>query len=72
MAKAFWPRIFPVELKGNLMRHLNSLLLASLALILSSCEVIGDIFGAGFYTGIFVVIFVIVLIVFIIWKFLRR
>jgi hypothetical protein len=34
-------------------------------LTLSSCQVIGDIFSAGFYTGLFVVVLIIAIIVFI-------
>jgi hypothetical protein len=37
-------------------------------LTLTSCEVIGDIFSAGFYTGIFVVILVVVIIIWLIRK----
>lgn len=50
----------------------SSILLALFALTLTSCEAIGDIFGAGFYTGIFVVIFVIVLILVIIFRMFKR
>jgi hypothetical protein len=38
----------------------------------TSCELIGDIFGAGVYTGIFIVIFVIVLLLIIVAKIFRR
>ena len=38
----------------------------------TSCELIGDIFGAGVYTGIFIVIVVIVLIIVIVAKIFRR
>jgi len=48
------------------------MLVFSLLLLLSSCEVIGDIFGAGVYTGMFIVIFVIVLIVFVIARMMRK
>jgi hypothetical protein len=34
-------------------------------LALSSCQVVGDIFSAGFYTGLFVVVLVIAIIIFI-------
>jgi hypothetical protein len=54
------------------MKSLNSLMLAALALTLTSCEAIGDIFGAGVYTGMFIVIFVIVLIVVVISRIFRR
>ena len=54
------------------MKSVNSLMLASLAMVLTSCEAIGDIFGAGVYTGIFIVIFVVVLIVVVISRIFRR
>jgi hypothetical protein len=41
-------------------------------LTLTSCELAGDIFGAGFYTGIFIVILVIVIIIFIVARMNRR
>jgi hypothetical protein len=43
-----------------------------LVIVLSGCEVIGDIFGAGVYTGIFMVVFVVIVIIFIISKITRR
>lgn len=46
------------------------LLLSSM--MLTSCEVIGDIFGAGVYTGMFIVIFVIALIIFLIVRMTRK
>jgi hypothetical protein len=50
------------------MKNYISLFLLSMAFLLTSCEVIGDIFSAGVYTGIFLVVFVIVVIVVIIAK----
>lgn len=44
----------------------------TLLLMLSGCEVIGDIFGAGVYTGMFIVIFVIALIIFLIVRLMRK
>lgn len=44
----------------------------SLLLLLSGCEVIGDIFGAGVYIGMFIVLFVIVLIVILVARVMRR
>lgn len=41
-------------------------------LTLTSCELVGDIFSAGFYTGLFVVVLVIAIIIFIIAKMRRR
>ncbi len=43
-------------------------LLLFLAVSLNSCELIGDIFQAGFSVGVFVVILVIVLILFFVFK----
>lgn len=37
-------------------------------LTLTSCELAGDIFSAGFYTGLFIVAVVIAIIVFIVIK----
>ncbi|CAN5249727.1 hypothetical protein BH09BAC3_BH09BAC3_19300 [soil metagenome] len=48
------------------------LILLSLSTLLSGCQVIGDIFGAGVYTGMFLVVFVIVVIVVIIFKMTRK
>ena len=48
------------------MRYFTTAFILALASVLTSCELIGDIFGAGVYTGIFLVVFVIVVIVVII------
>lgn len=48
------------------------MIMFTLLLLLSGCEVIGDIFGAGVYTGMFIVIFVIVLIIVLIVRMTRR
>lgn len=42
---------------------LNVLVLVLSGLILTSCELIGAIFGFGFYTGILVVVLFIVVII---------
>lgn len=44
----------------------------TMLLMLSGCEVIGDIFGAGVYTGMFIVIFVIALIIFLVARMMRK
>lgn len=54
------------------MRYYTLLLFVFFSFLLTGCEAIGDIFGAGFYTGIFVVIFVVVLIFVVIAKIFRR
>jgi len=40
--------------------------------LLTGCELIGDIFGAGVYTGIFLVVLVIAIIIFAVVKIARR
>jgi hypothetical protein len=54
------------------MKRIGSLGLLLMAFVMSSCEAIGDIFGAGVYSGIFITIFVIVLIVVIVMRLFRR
>jgi hypothetical protein len=39
---------------------------------ITSCQFIGDIFGAGVYTGIFIVIFIIVIIFILLSKVFRK
>ncbi len=46
--------------------------LVALSFLMTSCEMIGDIFGAGVYTGIFLVVLVIVIIVFIVVRIGRK
>ena len=41
------------------MKNFSILSIALLSVVLTSCEVVGDIFSAGFYIGAFVVVFVI-------------
>lgn len=45
--------------------------LLAVVVTLSSCEMIGDIFRAGFYVGIIIVIVVIALIVWLVSRFRR-
>ncbi len=40
--------------------------------LLSSCELVGDIFKAGAYTGIFIVVIIIALIIWLLSKFRGR
>jgi hypothetical protein len=55
------------------MKNLNPIIyFLPLLLLATSCEVIGDIFGAGVYTGIFIVLFVIVLLLIIVTKIFKR
>ncbi|MEJ7644175.1 MAG: hypothetical protein WKF87_06250 [Chryseolinea sp.] len=46
--------------------------LLTVAFLMTSCEMIGDIFGAGVYAGVFLVVLVVVIIFFIIRKLGRR
>lgn len=45
--------------------------LLAMAVTLSSCELVGDIFQAGFYVGIIIVIVVVILIVWLVNRFRR-
>jgi hypothetical protein len=47
------------------------LLIVALAMTLSSCEVVGGIFKAGFYTAIILIVLVIVIIVWLVRR-MRR
>lgn len=38
-------------------------------LTMTSCEIIGDIFSAGFYAGIFIVVLFIVVVIYLINRF---
>lgn len=59
--------------KKDFMKHFNPIFyFLPLLLMFTSCEVIGDIFGAGVYTGIFIVVFVIVIILVIVAKIFKR
>jgi hypothetical protein len=59
-------------MKNSLATPLSLMIFFVMLTLLSGCEVIGDIFGAGVYTGMFIVIFVIVLIIFLIARVMRR
>ena len=53
------------------MRHLTVIqvaMLSSIMLLLSSCEIVGDIFQAGMWVGIIVVMLVVGLVVWLISK----
>jgi hypothetical protein len=54
------------------MKNLIGLCFILMLLTMTSCEVIGDIFSAGFYAGIFVVILVVAVIIWLIRKMGRR
>ena len=50
------------------MKNVILLTFVMMLLTLTSCEVIGDIFSAGFYTGLFVVLAVMVLVIWLVTK----
>lgn len=54
------------------MKHLISICILLMLFTMTSCEVIGDIFGAGFYTGIFVVVLVIAILIYIVLRMRKR
>lgn len=54
------------------MKNLVFVSILFMLVTLTSCELVGDIFGAGFYTGLFVVILVIAIIIFIVAKIRKR
>jgi hypothetical protein len=54
------------------MKKLYSFVALLAITLLSSCELIGDIFAAGAYTGIFIVVIIIALIIWLLSKFRGR
>lgn len=54
------------------MKHAISLLHVMMVFLLSGCDLIGDIFGAGFYTGIIVVVLVLGLLGYLVYKMFKR
>ena len=56
-------------------QKMKNLAFGSILLMLftmTGCELVGDIFSAGFYTGLFVVVLVIAIFIFIVAKIRRR
>jgi hypothetical protein len=54
------------------MKKISLVALSMLMILVSSCEVVGDIFNAGVYTGIFLVVFVVVVIIVVIARIFKR
>lgn len=50
------------------MKNIIALSMVFMLLTMTSCELVGDIFQAGFYSGLFIVALVIAIIVFIVIK----
>jgi len=59
-------------MRNSITASLSMMIIFTLLLLLSGCEVIGGIFNAGVYTGMFIVIFVIALIIFLVARVMRR
>ena len=59
-------------MKNSIVAPLTMMIVFAMLMLLSGCEVIGDIFGAGVYTGMFIVIFVIVLIIILVARMMRK
>ncbi|HYG03079.1 MAG TPA: hypothetical protein VD927_11590 [Chryseosolibacter sp.] len=51
------------------MKKIGLLSMFLMLLTVTSCELVGDIFSAGFYTGLFLVVGIAVVII---WLFARR
>ena len=56
----------------NPMRKLYSLTAILVITLLSSCELVGDIFEAGAYTGIIIVVIILALVIWLFSKFRSR
>lgn len=54
------------------MKHPISICILLMLFTMTSCELIGDIFGAGFYTGIFVVVLIIAVLIYIVLRMRKR
>ena len=54
------------------MKNLIALSFLLMMFTLTGCELVGDIFGAGFYTALFLVFLVVAIIIFIVAKMRRR
>lgn len=50
----------------------SALMFLALAMTLSSCELVGDIFKAGFYAAFIVIAIVVALVIWLISRFRRR
>ena len=63
-----WPELLIGCGNCNNMKNLSILTIVLLSVFMTSCEVIGDIFSAGFYIGGFVVVLVIGIIMFFVLR----
>jgi len=54
------------------MKITNALLISILLLTFTSCEAIGNIFGAGVYVGVFISILLVALLIYVVAKISKR
>ncbi len=54
------------------MKQYSLLALLMVAMAFSSCELVGDIFQAGFYTALILIAIVVIIIIWLFSKFRRR
>jgi hypothetical protein len=54
------------------MKIANALLISILLLTFTSCEAIGNIFGAGVYVGVFISILLVGLLIYVVAKISKR
>lgn len=54
------------------MKYIFAFVFLSIMVTMTGCELVGDIFSAGFYTGLFLVFLVIAIIIFIVMKMRRK
>lgn len=54
------------------MKHFIFLSYFLMLLLMTSCEIVGDIFSAGFYAGIFIVVLFVVVVIYVINRFRGR
>jgi hypothetical protein len=54
------------------MKYLFGLVFLMMMFTMTGCELVGDIFSAGFYTALFLVFLVIAIIIFVVMKMRRR
>ena len=73
MTKQLTAKLLHKQMETEVMKTMNQLSLWLLAMVvtLSSCELIGDIFEAGFWAAIIIIVIVIALIIWLVNRFRR-
>ena len=54
------------------MRYYLIILVILSSMLLTSCEAIGDIFGAGVYVGVFISVLVVAILIYLFYKIFKR